>query len=291
VTQEPAIPPGVGLTALGVAALRAEESTRPDRLFTDPWAGRFTAAAGLPLDFPGNRDTGGDAGLFWARMAAYLVVRTRFFDEYVLAAAAAGIDQVVVLAAGLDTRALRLPWPARVRVWELDLPDMMRFKEQVLAHANTPAGCVRTAVPADLREDWPAALREAGHDAGRPTAWLAEGLLLYLTEEENDRLLDRVGRMSVPASRLAVSAGNRTVVTSPLGGTSLDAIGDASIELRSLWRSGFDAPPVDWLTGHGWRATSHDAAELGVGYGRPLPATRPREAALGTEWLLTAVRP
>jgi methyltransferase (TIGR00027 family) len=286
----PRTPTGVGLTALGVAAFRALESPRPDALFHDPWAARFVSAAGFPPDLGRDRLSSAELEHLWDRMAAHMVVRTRFFDQYLLEAAAAGIRQVVVLAAGLDTRALRLPWPTGLRLWELDFPAMTDFKEQVLADADATAACDRRVVPVDLRLDWSGALRQAGHRAEVPTAWLAEGLLMYLTPEEDDRLLDGITDLSAPGSRLGVSAASPAILDSPLTRMALDVFGEASLDLRSLWRSGFEEPPRSWMESRGWRPQVYDTAGCAETYGRPLPAPSPDEAAAGAEWLLTADR-
>jgi hypothetical protein len=84
---------------------------------------------------------------------------------------------VVLLAAGLDTRAFRLTWPDGVRLFELDLPDLVDYKERVLAEQAAVPRCQRTVLRVDLREDWPARLESAGLRPGEPTAWLIEGLL------------------------------------------------------------------------------------------------------------------
>ena len=286
----PRPPTGVGLTAVGVAGFRAVESARPDALFHDPWAGRFVAAAGLPPDLGRDRLRSPELDALWARFAAHMVVRTQFFDRYLIDAAAAGIRQVVVLAAGLDTRGLRLPWPASLHLWELDLPEMTSFKEQVLADAGATAACDRSVVPVDLRLDWPDAIRQAGHRADLPTAWLAEGLLMYLSPDENDRLLDGISDLSAPGSRLGLSAADQSIMDSPLARRELDVVGDPRPDLRSLWRSGFEAPPIDWLTAHGWRARAYESGVCAEDYGRPLPAVSSEEAGAGNEWLLVAHR-
>jgi methyltransferase (TIGR00027 family) len=172
------LPGGVGKTALGVAMVRAHESRRDDQLFDDPYAEAFVAAAPHAFDAEQRAAAaGGDMAswgrAFWARA----VVRTRFFDDYVLDAAAGSIRQVVLLAAGLDTRAFRLSWPRGMCRYELDLPAMLRFKERVLAERTAVARCERIAVAVALRTDWAVPLRDAGFQADSPTAWLAEGLL------------------------------------------------------------------------------------------------------------------
>lgn len=142
-----------------------------------------------------------------ASLGRHVVIRTRFFDDYLLDAAAAGVRQVVLLAAGLDTRAFRLPWPGGVRVFELDLPEVLTFKAQVLARSGAAPCCGRAVLPVDLRTDWRGALLASGHDLGQPTAWLVEGLLIYLTATEAGRLLADITATSAPGSRLAFEHG------------------------------------------------------------------------------------
>src|SRR5699024_6712569 len=119
-------------------------------------------------------------------------------------AVAAGVRQVVILASGLDSRAYRLAWPAGTVVFEIDQPKVLSYKAATLAaHGVTPS-TDRREVPMDLRQDWPAALRAAGFDPAAPTAWLAEGLLMYLPADAQDRLFEQVTALSVPGSRIAV---------------------------------------------------------------------------------------
>lgn len=141
---------------------------------------------------------------FWS----HAVIRTRFFADYLIKAAGDGIRQLVLLAAGLDTRAFRLPWPDGVRLYELDLREVLRFKDRVLAARTVIARCERTVVPVDLREDWPGVLIDAGLQTGEPTAWLAEGLVIYLTAAETVDLLTRLGQLSAASSSLAFELEN-----------------------------------------------------------------------------------
>ena len=128
------LPVGVAKTALGVAMVRAQESQRDDRLFKDPYAEAFLIASPGAFDAEQRAAEAGagDMAPWGAAFWSHAVTRTRFFDDYLLDATAHGIRQVVLLAAGLDTRAYRLPWPRGVRVYELDLPEVMRFKGKVL---------------------------------------------------------------------------------------------------------------------------------------------------------------
>ncbi|MCC3767127.1 SAM-dependent methyltransferase [Streptomyces sp. UNOC14_S4] len=228
------LPTGVSLTAVGIAVGRAVESDRADALFRDRHARAFVDACGA----------GAVAGM--GAFSGYVAIRTRFFDDYLLGAARRGRRQVVLLAAGLDTRAFRLPWPPGTHLFELDLPALLAFKEDVLAREGATASCRRTALAADLREDWAPALRAAGFDPAVPTAWLAEGLLPYLSTADNDLLADRIGRLSATGSELALDHLDSETRRGSLAGTS-----DALDALGASWLSTLD-DPAGWLAGHGW---------------------------------------
>jgi methyltransferase (TIGR00027 family) len=262
----------VGRTALGVARIRAAESQRPDRLFDDPLASAFAAA--LP-DREGSAGEGADAeppdpaapGPPGGRLIFQVIIRTRFYDEYLTGAAAAGCRQVVLLAAGLDSRAFRLDWPPGLRLFELDQPDVLDFKEAVLRQAGARARCQRTAIPADLRGGWQERLTGAGFDPARPSAWLVEGLLIYLSRDEAARLLTGAGELAAPGSRLSVERGN--TMASLISQTR--AASPRGARLAALWKGGLGEDAAGWLTAHGWQVTGHDSAALARDYGRPAP--------------------
>jgi methyltransferase (TIGR00027 family) len=248
---------GVGGTSLGVARARAWESRRPDRLFDDPYAAAFAAAGGTGDGTPPA------PGPHRARLAFHVIIRTRFYDDYLLAAAEAGHRQVVLLAAGLDTRAYRLPWPDGVRLYELDLPEVLTFKERVLTGRSAVARCERITLPADLREDWPARLTDAGFDPAAPTAWLVEGLLVYLTAEEAALLLTRVGELSAPGSRSSFERNNAASMIAEGDRTGIE-------EYASLWKGGLGQDTAGWLIDHGWRTEVHALSDVAASYGRPV---------------------
>jgi methyltransferase (TIGR00027 family) len=258
------VPAGMGRTAIGMARVRAEERRRPDRLFDDPYAEAFLAAA--PGAVPEERAASGELASWGATVSAQGIIRTRFFDDYLLAACAAGCRQVVLLAAGLDTRAFRLAWSEGVRLFELDLPEVLAFKEGVLATQGAVARCQRAVLAVDLRGDWPAELTRAGLEPAEPTAWLAEGLLIYLSAEKAARLLTAVGALSAPGSRLAFE--HRSSADARL----LDqarAI-PALAEVTSMWKGGLGEDAPEWLARHGWQTQAHDRAALAASYGRPV---------------------
>ncbi|GHF85555.1 S-adenosyl-L-methionine-dependent methyltransferase [Kitasatospora xanthocidica] len=249
----------VSRTALSVARVRAYESSRPDPLFVDPYAAAFVEAAGLPLPTSGS---GGDLA---KALVAHGILRTRFYDDRLLAA---GADQVVLLAAGLDTRAYRLDWPAGTRVFELDLGPVLAFKEQVLDGIGARPRSGRTTLPADLLDpDWPARLVAAGFDPSRPSAWLAEGLLVYLSPEEAAGLLTAVAGLAAPGSRLLTEKGGDVAATPQ---------DPALAHITDLWRGGLGPDTHGWLDRHGWTTGLTALDRVGATYGRPLsrPSTR-----------------
>ncbi|MGW3071521.1 SAM-dependent methyltransferase [Kitasatospora sp. NPDC001132] len=251
-TSEPLSP--VSRTALSVARVRAYESSRPDPLFVDPYAAAFVTAAGLE-----PAPTRPESALARA-LVAHGILRTRFYDDRLLAA---GADQVVLLAAGLDTRAYRLDWPAGTRVFEIDLAPVLAFKAQVLDGLDAVPRAERTALPADLLDArWPERLVAAGFDPARRSVWLAEGLLVYLTAEEAAALLTAVTGTAAPGSRLLVEQG---------GDLSRVPHDPALARLTGLWRGGLGPGTDGWLDGHGWTTGITPLVRIGEAYGRPLP--------------------
>jgi methyltransferase (TIGR00027 family) len=200
----------VGATATMVAAARAIATNADKPLINDRFAEPLVRAVGV--DFLTKLATGelaaaevddDDAPWKLEHMPDAMAVRTRFFDSFFLDATQAGIRQAVILASGLDARAYRLDWPAGMTVFEVDQPQVIAFKTTTLADLGAEPTADRRAVAVDLRNDWPAALIEAGFDKSQPTAWIAEGLLGYLPPEVQDRLLDNISALSAAGSRLA----------------------------------------------------------------------------------------
>ncbi|WP_167459005.1 MULTISPECIES: SAM-dependent methyltransferase [Streptomyces] len=240
---------GVSETALWTVRMRAQETARADALFSDPLAAEFLAAAGAAGAPPG-------AGVLQRVLPDWLAVRTRFFDDHLLAATRAGCRQVVLLGAGLDTRAHRLDWPDRTHVFEVDLPAVQAFKERVLA-GRAPDTARRTTVAADLLGDWRGALVAAGFDPNLPTAWLCEGLLFYLQPEAVERLIAAVSKLSAPGSTLGAECLNADAADSPFVKPWLEALSGSGTPW--VWHL---ADPERWWGGHGWRAQVADLLAL-----------------------------
>jgi methyltransferase (TIGR00027 family) len=268
----------VGATATMVAAARAMATKDPRGLIDDPYAAPLVRAVGIDFftkmidgeldlsafgDFPPER---ADA------MLAGMAMRTKFFDDYFLAAAAAGVRQAVILASGLDSRAYRLAWPAGTVVYEIDQPQVIEFKTSTLAGIGAEPTATRRTVAIDLREDWPTALRAAGLDPGAPIAWCAEGLLIYLPPEAQDRLFDDITALSVAGSTVATEyvpgimdfdADRAREMSTTLRDQGLD------LDMPSLVYSGERSHVMDYLGGKGWQVTGVPGAELLARNGLP----------------------
>lgn len=257
---------GVSETALGAAEMRAEERERADRLFDDSYAAAFVAAA--PPLFPDLPSLADDPELSALKDAflAEIAIRTRFYDDYFLNACASGCRQAVILAAGLDSRAFRLDWPADVHVFELDLPGLFAFKERVLDQQHATPKCARTIVGVDLREDWSAHLTRAGFNPELRSAWTAEGLLAYLSNDDAARLLIAIGELSPSGSELSFEYDD----FAPDSALSKARAMPGMKEVASMWEGGLTDRPDEWLRAHGWEVTTSERATLAQSYGRQL---------------------
>lgn len=268
---------GVGITALGTAGLRAMDGHHAQPLVSDPYGAAFVAAAAsqLPGKIPVTpEEAAADADFPWSGLGDYVAVRSRFFDDFAAATTAAGLRQVVLLAAGLDTRAFRLDWAPGTTVYEIDAPMVLAFKDSVLAGQGAAARCTRRTVSADLREDWPTALQEADFDPAQPTAWLAEGLFPYLPDDAADFLLGHVHKLSAPGSRF--TADHMPGGTNAIGGSLARELADRSPEeLKAVWTAEQHHDPGSWLLVHGWTASLSQVSWIGGAYGRPLAGMQP----------------
>lgn len=285
---------------------RALASRAPNPLISDPFAEPlvravgvdfFTRIAGGELD-PASVDDNGDFGM--VGMGAMMGLRTRFFDDFFVTAAAAGVRQAVILASGLDARAYRLPWPAGTTVFEIDQSQVIEFKSATLAELGATPTADRRAVPVDLRHDWAAALVAAGLDPSKPTAWSAEGLMPFLPPDAQDRLLDNITELSAPGSQLATE---NLQGASDAVETMADRIREVTeqwrehgfdIEMTDLWYAGDRHDVVEYLSSHGWATAASTAPELAANYGLSLPP-RPatsvdKEETLSAMQYVTATR-
>ena len=280
----------VGATALGVAASRATETESDDPLIRDPFARVFLDAVG---DGPWNWNAAQlprelleaepELPLHRQAMVGYMASRTKFFDTFFLDATNAGIRQVVILAAGLDSRSWRLPWPDGVTVYELDQHKVLDFKASTLSDHGAQPAADRVEVAVDLRQDWPKALQEAGFDPSSPSVWSAEGLMPYLPSAAQDLLFERIQGLAAPGSRVAVEALGPTFLDEGIRSkrrARFDRVREvlATVDpqrqvpsMDDLWYFEEREPVGDWFGRHGWNVTVTPAAELMAGFGRGAP--------------------
>lgn len=265
----------VGSTALFVATARALEARKPDPLAVDPYAEVFCRTAGgdweavVEGNLPGHQLLSSDFGEHFVNFQG---ARTRYFDDYFRGAADAGVRQVVILAAGLDSRAYRLSWPDGTTIFELDQPQVLAFKSYVLSQRGIRPTAERREVAVDLREDWPAALRDAGFDPTRPSAWIAEGLLIYLPADAQDQLFTGIDSLAAPGSHVAVEDG------APMPAEAFEAAVEAEVaaddDSRLFHRLVYNercAPADQWFGERGWTAVATPLADYLRELGRPVP--------------------
>jgi len=273
----------VGATATMVAAARAVATKAENPLINDQFAEPLVRAVGV--DFLTRWAAGELAGVdvdeadsTWKlhQMPDAMAVRTRFFDAFFHQATQAGIRQAVILASGLDARAYRLDWPADMTVFEVDQPEVIAFKTATLAELGASPTTDRRTVAIDLRNDWPAALTEAGFDRSQPTAWIAEGLLGYLPPEAQDRLLDNISALSADGSRLATEA------IPDMAGVDQEQARELMRKAAENWRAhGFDLDFDElgyqgdrndvavYLDTLGWRSVGKPMSQLLEDHGMP----------------------
>jgi methyltransferase (TIGR00027 family) len=261
-------------TASWTAAVRALESQREDRLFDDPWA----------------KDLAGESGMSWIKdkspeSVVPIVLRTRYFDDQLKRIARDfGIRQIVLLGAGLDTRAFRLEWPAGTRLFEVDQPMVLERKESILKDARATPWCERIIVPADLEQEWADLLVRAGYRTKEPSCWLLEGFLFYLGTDTVTALLAGVSEHSAPGSWLCFDIINGKMLTSQLTRQWLDMQRASG----APWIGALD-DPVEFLAPYGWKATLTQAGQPDANHGRwTLPVFPTTHPDMPHNWFVVA---
>lgn len=267
----------VGATATMVAAARAVASRQPDPLIVDPFAEVFVRAVGLRLftQIVDGRVDFAEIGAGW--FPPFFGIRTSAIDDRLAQACRAGIRQAVIVASGLDCRAYRLDWPPAMALYEIDQPQVIDWKNSILAKVGCTTAVQHRSVGIDLRRDWPTALRQAGFDSDKPTVWVAEGLLVgYLPTAAEDEILDAITALSAPGSR---------IVADHFDSGGPDIVGDVLNDLHDIWRTyepdlnlhdltfrGPGRDPAQYLSEHGWTTRNADFTELLRAAGRSAPA-------------------
>jgi methyltransferase (TIGR00027 family) len=260
----------LGLTSRWVAAARARESARPDRLFEDELADALAGAEGWAMLREMERAAAVEGP---PQENPILAIRTRFLDDLLLDAANRGTRQFVLLAAGMDARAFRLVWPDGSSVFEVERDDVLAYKEEVLARLAVSPRARRVLVSADLREDWRSKLARSGHDASQPTALLVEGLLPYLPDESAAlAVLSEAATVAAAGSCIGLDVISQSFLRSPWTQSFVEALAARDVP----WNFGTDEPEA-LLARAGWSdVRAVQPGEAGVGADRwPYP-TVPR---------------
>jgi methyltransferase (TIGR00027 family) len=266
-------------TAGWIAAVRAHEQERTDRLFSDPWAAKLAGEKGWLWR---ERTTGGKD-----ENEVGLVIRTRYFDDFLLQVTQEHqVRQVVILGAGMDTRAFRHHWPGHVHLFELDQPQLFDLKEPLLTACGAGPTCQRHIVPIDLRDEWFTPLLRAGFDRGKPSAWLMEGLLFYLPQESVIQLFEVVTTASAVGSWLGCEVKNTEMLT----GASTRAWIETLEQEGAPWVSSIDHPEA-FLAKYGWRASVVQLGDKEAHFGRwPFPVLPRSVLGVPRTFFVTATR-
>lgn len=275
----------ISLTARLTAAARARETRRPDRLFEDPLAAALAGPEGVA--FMERLEASGRPPGVAPAENPYIAIRTRFFDDFLSRAAIEmPARQVVLLAAGLDTRAFRLDWPAGTRWFELDRPEVIAAKQEVLDREGAQPRCERRALGVDLAGDWPQVLLDAGFEPSRMSLWLVEGLTPYLDQAAVGSVLERSAALAAPGSRLAADVVGRSFLESVWTRAHLETMASAG----APWRFGTDQPE-EFFGERGWQAAVVRPGTEGASFGRWPYMVLPRGTpGIPDTFLVTAVR-
>jgi len=216
---------------------------------------------------------------FMTARAAMMAVRTVFIDDAVREAAHA---QVVILGAGLDGRAWRMPELRDAVVFEVDHPDTQRTKRARIGTLAQTAREVRFVAVDFTRDDLAERLAAAGHDATKPTTWIWEGVVMYLTPAQVEATLAIVAGRSARGSRLVV------VYTAP-GGFIRHVVALAVRRLGEPFRSSFREEQMRALLAkHAFRVVLDEGMPRSAA--RIAPAMAPRARRVKHVRMVTADR-
>ena len=264
----------LGSTARWTASVRALESKRPDRLLDDPWAA----------------DLAGNEGQVWLAQRTPeavlpIIIRTRFFDDFLQRITSEfGIRQVVLMAAGMDTRAFRLEWPQGTKLFELDQADVLYIKDRILKTTGARPVCERFTITADLTAIWIEALIKSGFDAKVPALWLLEGFLFYLPSELVTHILKEISQFAINGSWMGFDIINNSMLVHPMTKNWIEMQASSG----APWIGTLDNP-VDFLTELGWKASLSQAGQPDANYGRwSFPVLPTNMPDIPHNWFVTA---
>jgi methyltransferase (TIGR00027 family) len=248
----------VTTTARWAAAQRDRESQRTDRLFHDPFASALAGQVGTTALEVSERMNPRHADT-----AAYIAIRVKFLDDFVLRLVSQGLRQIVIPAAGMDARAFRLNLPPDTVVYEIDHPEVLGEKEEILNREDAKPRCNRITLATDLQHDWAERLKKEGFSRAEGSIWVIEGLFYYLPEKEVHSLLAQISELAAEGSGLGADIVSLSTLTSPWMQSALKTMEKSGFP----WRFGTD-DPEKLFVGHGWRSIARQLGEEGANFGR-----------------------
>jgi len=225
--------------------LETKRSDEEGRLFSDPFAGALAGEFGIGLMERAIAEVGEQPAI---------AIRTAFFDEKIINALNIGVRQIVMLAAGMDSRAYRINFPAGTTLFELDQPEVLAYKNAKLD--NIQPQCNRIEIALDLREEWQGQLIDAGFKRQHKTLWIIEGLLMYLEEEQVITLFERINSLASPNDLALFDIFNRHLLESPFMQTQLNFLKS----LGAPWKFGTN-DPEKFMKELGWSIQLSQAGE------------------------------
>ena len=266
----------VAKTALFVAAVRARETERADPLFKDQLSSLLAGPEGMAWLASSEADPKSN---YRRDSFPYLELRTRYFDDWLQGAVLESEAlQLVLLGAGMDTRAFRLAWPSKFRIFEIDTGELFSLKETRLRSAGIRLGLDRVVVEADLTsDDWVGLLLDRGFRKDCPAVWLAEGLFQYLRAADVDQILEGAASVSLAGSRF----GSETISEDYLRRRSNQSVMQRRKNLGTPWSFGTNDPESLFRL-HAWKVDGKAGAlEAARALGRwpARPGTSPRAQA------------
>jgi methyltransferase (TIGR00027 family) len=249
----------VAITAQFTAKAREIESQRSNALFHDPWAHLFSGLAGEKwLEWLAHQqvESPGHA----------IILRTRYFDDFLQQYSnEQSIEQIVLLAAGYDTRAYRLEWPAKTILFEIDQPAVLSHKAEILNTVHATPRCDRRAIGVDLASNWSEPLLKAGFRQEIPSLWLLEGLLMYLPQQDATQLIMTITKLAHEGSGIGFDLLNQAMLTSAATQKRVQRLEQSGMP----WQFGVDDPRA-WLEPFGWISDIKTAEDAGQQYQRQL---------------------
>jgi methyltransferase (TIGR00027 family) len=252
------------------------ENARPDCLYEDPWASALA----------------GEIGMKWIESrtpesVVTIVLRTRYFDDFLQRITnEQDIHQVVLVAAGLDTRAFRLKWPDQTHVFELDQVEVMRYKNKILQNSGAKPTCHRHTIEADLSKPWVNKMMDSSFNPQEPSVWLLEGFLFYISNELVIQILDQVTSIAAYESWLGCDVVNSISLTSPLTRHWIEMQAQAG----APWIGTMD-DPEEFFRERGWKAALTQAGAEDANHGRwPYPILPTKMPDFPHNWFVTAVK-